>query len=53
MRIDAGSKNKIDDGSKNKTDDGSKNKIDDGSKIEKDVCLYGNTGYSTCIKSVW
>ena len=40
MRIDAGSKNKIDAGSKNKINAGSKNKIDD-------VCLYGNTGYST------
>ena len=40
MKIDAGSKNKIDAGSKNKINAGSKNKIDD-------VCLYGNTGYST------
>ena len=28
-------------------DAGSKNKIDAGSKIDKNVCLYDNTGYST------
>ena len=28
-------------------DTGSESKIDAGSKIEKDVCLYSNTGYST------